>query len=265
MDTVTIDGKEVPITEVVAYYSKKDAHEAEATRLRDAQAASARELANAAGAVQAIEQAKNDPAFARQLVDTVTQLHADSAFFRDTGGEPPVPPVEGVPPVPGQPAPVATPPVAPVPGAPVAATGEVLRLAQQIETMQRTIDADQAQRLLTSKLEAIKTQYPALDTDEIVKKALEDKLPLEHLDLLAGNFERERLAGVLAKKETNNELLNGLMAGGTGADANESLASLGLSLSASQLTGDSEVDYGAMSTRDAVAKAFADVGAPEAI
>lgn len=263
MDTVNIDGKEIPLTEVVAFYARKEQLEAEANQLRASNAAANNELKRSASAVDAIERAKNDPEFARSMVDALSDLHASSAFFVDT----PSLPDSSV-----QDPAVTTPPIEPGvqsqslanPPAP-AVSPENLALARQVEALQRQVDADASQRALDQHLAEISASYPAIDTDALLRAAIERKLPLEHLNLLASDFERERLSGVLKERESNNNLLNGLLLGGGGESMDENLQGIGLSLSAAQMNGDAEVDYAALDTGEALALAFAKHGAPTTI
>lgn len=265
MDTVEIGGRQVPISEVVAYFAQKDQREQELTTLRQTSEAAKQELARASVAVETLNKAKEDPSFARQLVDTVRSIHADSAFFRDPAGAPPAPPAptDGTPPVNQPPA---TPPATPVIGAPAAPVDNmVLQLAQQVEQMQAALNASQSSALVKAKLDAISERFPSLDTEAVLKRAVEEKIDLNHLELLAGDMERDRLEVVVKERETQNSLLDGLLSGGGGANVQENLDGLGLSVSAAQLQGDADVDYSKLDTRDAAALAFAQLGAPEAI
>ncbi len=119
--------------------------------------------------------------------------------------------------------------------------------------------------MLDAKMASIAETYPAIDTDALLQKAIEQKLPLEHLDLLASDFERERLSGVLKAKDQQNSILDGLLAGGGSDDADEALAGIGSTLSSAQVNGDAEIDYSALSVRDSVALAMAKHGQPAPI
>lgn len=253
-----IEGKEVPDSEVIAGYVAGAQAKAEAEQLRTAQAAANAKLQQAEAAVQAIERARTDPAFARNMVDTLAQVHGESAFFKG----------EVLPPAPqGAPTPeggAVLPPAAPAPGTPVpppSPTGVDLELARTVEVLQRRLDQNDAQALLDAKLLAIGQRFPAVDTEKLVERCLAERIPLEHLELLASDVERERLQAELGKRETNNSLLDQLLSAGGAADVDSNLDAIGSSLSAGQLKGDAGVDYETMSTEDAVALAFATVGA----
>ena len=96
MDTVTVNGVEVPLTEVVAYFAQKDTHAAEATRQKQALAQANSELEKASSYVEAITRAKEDPSYARDLVDAFKQYHEGSAYFSDEP-TPPAPKTEDPP------------------------------------------------------------------------------------------------------------------------------------------------------------------------
>lgn len=262
MDTITIEGKEVPVSEVAAFYARKDQIEADATRQRQALETANGEIAKSAAAVQAIEQAKNDPAFAKSMVDAISTVHKDSAYFAGTV-DPPAPtppaPTPGTPPVP----PTTT---LPAPGAPagdvVNAAGQseaTLALARQVEDLQRQVLAGQSQSLLNAKLAEIKEQFPSLDEQEILKSAVEQKIPLEHLHLVAGDAERSRLAKELEKRNSNSSLLNELMfgRGNDDGDLDQGLKDIGVGLTAAQVDGTADVDYAKLDTGGALALAMA--------
>lgn len=255
MDTVKINGVDVPITEVVAKYTRAEQLEKDVKSKDDSLAAANQQLQQAATAVSAIDNARTDPAFARQLSDRLAQMHAGSAHFQQEAAPPP-PPVapEGAPVIPPAPAVPGT----QIPTAPVGAPN--LELARQFEDLQREVHADRNQRALQEKMAELVEQYPGIDATKLLKAAIDRSLPLEHLDLLASDFERERLAEALKAKDDNNELLEGLLSGGGGKTDDENLSNLGLSVSAAQLQGDANVDYASLDTGDALALAMAQVG-----
>lgn len=263
MDTVDVGGRQVPITELVAYFAQKDAKEQELQSLRASQTAANEQLARTAEVVDAVERAKTDPQFARRFVDALAAAHANSAFFRDSLPGSADPDANGGDPVNLTPPPTGAPPVAP-PAPPAGANDPMLSMARQLEELRAQVAEDQQQRFLDSKLNEIREQYPTIDTDALLRQAIERKLPIDQLDLLAGNLERERLAAALKAKETNNSLLDGLL-GGAGDDADDALARLGSSLSAAQVGGDAGVDYANLSTSDAILLAMKEQGAAPAI
>lgn len=268
MDTVDIGGRQVPITEVVAYFAQKDQREQELATLRQTSEAAKQELARASVAVETLNKAKDDPSFARQLVDTVRSIHADSAFFKDPGTPPAPPAPEGTPPVTTPPTltpPAPAPTPSPTPGAGGTVDPMVLQLAQQVEQMQAALNAAQSSALVQAKMEAIAERFPSLDGQEVLKRALEEKIDLNHLELLAGDMERDRLETVVREKDSHNALLDGLLSGGGGANVDENLTGLGLSVSAAQLSGDAGIDYSKLGTREAAALAFAELGGPDPI
>jgi len=258
MDTVKINGVDVPITEVVARYTQAEQLQKDLQTKDDSLAAANQQLQQAAVAVKAIEDARNDPAFARQLTERLAQLHAGSAHFQQAPAAPAAP---AAPPAPEggnviPPAPAA--PGTQIPAAPIGAPN--LELAREVEDLRRQFQTDQNQRALTEKLTELGEQYPGIDTSKVLKAAIERSLPLEHLDLLAADFDRARLQEALTAKENNNDLIEGLLSGGGGKTDAENLANLGMSVSAAQLQGDAEVDYAALDTGDALLLAMRDVG-----
>lgn len=258
-DTINIAGREIPLADVVAAYTKLPQHEQELATLRTAQAAANQEIASASPMVEMVQRMQSEPGFAKQVVDRLSGMHSQSAYFQ-ASTEPPAAAAPAAP-APGA-APVTTPAPAagtqiPVPGAMAAPD---LESAKQVEDLRREFNAFRNQQALDGTLLALGEQFPGLDTEALLKAAIERGIPLENLDLLADRFERERLQGVLAEKSKNNDLINDLLAGGGGKTDDENLANLGLSVSAAQLQGDSAVDYASLSTADALALAFAEQG-----
>lgn len=249
-DTVDIGGQQVPITELAAWYAKREQIEREIKQTQEALNAANGQLTDFAAAKEAIERLKTDPEYAKQFSDAISQHHADSAFFQQTPSAPIGPEGEGTPPVTTPPA---TPPAAPA--APVVDP----HMAQQVERLERQIQEMQATSFVDAKLKEIHERYPSLDPQKVLERTLESKYPIEHLELVAGTMESERLSGVLAERSKSSSMLDALLAP-NGEDLDSQLAALGSSLSVAQIDGDAGVDHAALSTEDHVLKAMAEVG-----
>lgn len=249
MDTVQINGKEVPISELISTFHKAATLEGEVAQLRTTQQSTNEQLAQAARAQQAIERARTDPEFAKTMIDSIRDIHKGSAFMQESA--PPAPPAPNGDPL--------------VTDAPAPTPNANLELAQQVETMRREMAGMQSQRLLDAKIEELQAKFPTVDPTELIKRALENELPLEHLGILAQAMDQERLATEAAKVSTNNDLLEGLLSGAGGTTAEDNLARLGSNVSAAALAGDAEVDYASMDPRDAVLLAMKDLGAPASV
>lgn len=255
MDTIEIDGHQVPVTDLAAWWAKKQVVENESRQTKEALAAANQQVAQAAKAQEAIERVRTDPEFAKQFADTLATVHAESAFFRgqtapqapqgatdpqDPNVTPPVDP------------PVTTPPVTQIPHPDPA-------LAQQVERLTREIAEMRSTSFVDAKLAEIKNRYPSLDPEKVLSDALEAKFPIEHLEAFAAQQEADRLSGVLAEREKGGSLLHELLSP-HGEDMDEQLHALGSSLSAAQLTGDAGVDHAALTPEEHVMKAMASVG-----
>jgi hypothetical protein len=255
MDTILIDGKEVPITEVTAFYARKAALESELATSKQSLSAANQQLSQASRAVEAIERAKRDPQFARELADTLRTVHQDSAFFKDQT-PPPAQDDGSAPP----PAPEGGTQVLPQ-GAPAVAAPVDLALARQVEVLQQQINSMQADQFVTAQLEAVSEKFPSLNPEDVLKRALEDKLPVEHLGLVASDMERERLEGIVNERTKQNNLLDQLMnATFSTGDTDDQLEALGSSLSSAQLSGEAAVDWGQASMEDMILASMAEVG-----
>jgi hypothetical protein len=247
MDTVTIEGKEVPITELAAAYQRAQTLSTEVTTLRAQAEAAAQQLASSAEAVEQIQRLQRDPEFAAQVVGALKTRHADSAYFAAT-----VPPV--TPPASdGQ----QQEPAVIQPAATVTESAEVLALRKQLEDLQGAFAKDQGGRMLTSTLEQLEERFPFVKRDDLLKAAAEQQVGLESLPLLAASIDRDRLEAELQAKGSNDTLLDQLF-GGAGV-SEEGIAAVGSSLTTAQLNGDADVDYASMSTDDAILRAAADL------
>lgn len=254
MDTIEIEGKQVPVTEVAAWYAKKAQVEAEAARTREALTAANGQIAQSADAIAAIERLKTDAEYAKQFADAIASHHSDSAFFQQQTAQPIGAEGEGAPPAMTPPA--TTPPAN---STPPPTTQVDPAVAQQVERLQRQINEMQATQFVDTKLAEIKDKYPSLDPQKVLERTLENKFPIEHLELVAGTMESERLSGVLADRDKNTSMLDALLAP-DGQDLEAQLSALGSSLSVAQINGDAGIDHGALSTEDHVLKAMAEVG-----
>lgn len=254
MDSIEIEGKQVPVTEVAAWYAKKAQVEAESARTREALTAANGQIAQSADALAAIERLKTDAEYAKQFADAIASHHAESAFFQQQQTKPIGADDDGtqsMTPPPG----TQTPPPAATPGVPSVDPA----VAQQVERLQRQINEMQATQFVDTKLGEIKAKFPSLDPQKVLERTLEAKYPIEHLELVAGTMEGERLSGVLAERDKNSSMLDALLSP-DGQDLDGQLAALGSSLSVAQINGDAGVDHGALSTQDHVLKAMAEVG-----
>ena len=253
METVTIAGKEVPISELVSAYTKLPTISSEAQALREAQTATRAELEDASRAREAIRRIQDDPQFARQFADNLKAHHADSAFFREDEVTPPVAELQDDIDI-----------EIPTGGLPhMASASENTVFAQQIEALQTKLARQDAERNLEAVRAKITGDYPSLDFDAMLEDAVKQSVPLELLHLVADSHEAKRLSGELSKRETNNSMLSELMGMSGGTDTADSLARLGSSLSASQLSADADVDYTTLSTEDALMLAMKQVDAGE--
>lgn len=240
--SVLIDGREVPVTELAAFYARKSQIEAEQQRQQEALQAANQQIAASQQAVDAIERAKSDPAFARNFVDTLAQVHQGSAFFEDAGTlqqpsgdgttEPVIPATTTPPGAPAPPAPNGTPIPAPV-------DPRLIAQAQEIETLRRDLDEDRARRMLEDRKAELAEKFPHLKVDDILKSTIERQVGIEHMDLVAADLERARLQGVLDEKSKNSSILEEMFGVSTPDDA---LSAIGASVSVGQIDGTSEID-----------------------
>ena len=119
----------------------------------------------------------------------------------------------------------------------------------------------QADQFVTAQLEAVNEKFPSLNPEDVLKRALEEKLPVEHLGLVASDMERERLEGIVNERTKQNNLLDQLMnATFSTGDTDDQLEALGSSLSAAQLSGEAAVDWGQASMEDMILASMAEVG-----
>jgi hypothetical protein len=253
METIEIEGKQVPVTELAAWYAKKATIENENRQTKEALTAANQQLAQSANAVAAIDRVRTDPEFAKQFADTLANVHSDSAFFQET--PPPAAP-QGA----GEnqePNVLTPPPATPPTNQPLPSPDPAV--AQQVERLQRRIDEMAATTFVDAKLSEIKDRYPSLDPQKVLERALEEKFPIEHLEAFAATMDNERLTGIIAERDKGSSLLQDLLSP-HGEDVDEQLQALGSSLSVAQLNGDVGIDHGSLSTEDHVLKAMAEVG-----
>lgn len=136
-----------------------------------------------------------------------------------------------------------------------------IALARQVEVLQQQINAMQADQFVTAKLDSVSERFPSLNPEDVLKRALEEKLPVEHLELVASDMERERLEGVVKERTKQNNLLDQLMnATFSTGDTDDQLEALGSSLSAAQLSGEDAVDWGQASMEDMILASMAEIG-----
>lgn len=243
METVTVNGKEVPVSELVAAFTALPAVRNELSEVQRAQEAAVRQIEETARQVQFVEKMQSDPSFARKVVDHLAEIHHESAYMNDLTGNPNA-----------------------NTGEQDQDTGDITGRGvkvsdltdRRIEDLNRQIAEMKSKTQLDEVLQVVKQQYPEVDPQALLKRALESDLPLSHLPTMAAAIDRDRLAGRLEEQGRNKTFLSEMLGDG-GVDQGD-LSLLGSSLTTAELDPGANIDYGTLEIGDAILLAAQKVG-----